>query len=102
MNLTKPSEKLYLSYSKVNNEGKSVRPSYLIGVLLKMFPALLVADEEKEMEQNYVFTTPKESLSYFINGLNHYVDTPFTGTETETDGKERKKGWKEELSLIHI
>jgi ATP-dependent helicase/nuclease subunit B len=99
LNLTKPSEKLYLSYSKVNNEGKSVRPSYLIGVLLKMFPALLVADEEKEMEQNYVFTTPKESLSYFINGLNHYVDTPFTGTETETDEKERKKGWKEECEI---
>ena len=39
-NMTKPSERLYLSYSKVNAEGKTLRPSYLIGNLLQMFPKL--------------------------------------------------------------
>ena len=33
MNMTKPSEHLYLSYCKVNQEGKSIRPAYLVDTL---------------------------------------------------------------------
>jgi len=42
LNMTKPSDKLYLSYSRVDNEGKSLRKSYLIATMRKMFPKLKV------------------------------------------------------------
>ena len=41
MNMTKPSQKLYLSYSRISSQGKSIRPSYLIDVIRKLFPALI-------------------------------------------------------------
>lgn len=42
MNLTKPSERLYLTYSCLNEEGKTIRTSYLIGKILALFPGLTV------------------------------------------------------------
>lgn len=47
MNLTKPSEYLHLSWSKVSGEGKSLRPAYLIADMRRLFPGLPVVDEEK-------------------------------------------------------
>lgn len=40
LNMTKPSEQLYLSYAKVGNDGKSMRPAYLIDTVRKLFPGL--------------------------------------------------------------
>jgi len=40
MNLTKPSERLYLTYSCLNEEGKKIRTSYLVGKILALFPGL--------------------------------------------------------------
>lgn len=42
LNMTKPSERLYLSYAKVNSDGKGIRPSYLIDTVRKLFPQLAV------------------------------------------------------------
>lgn len=47
MNLTKPSEYLYLSWSKVSGDGKSLRPAYLISDIRRLFPGLRTVDEEK-------------------------------------------------------
>ena len=44
--LTKPTELLSLSWSKVSGEGKSLRPAYLIQELRRLFPNLSVVDEE--------------------------------------------------------
>lgn len=38
LNMTKPSEGLYLSYIGMDSQGAAVRPSYLIGMIKKMFP----------------------------------------------------------------
>ncbi len=46
MNLTKPSEKLKIYYSKVSAGGKAQRPSYLIQELSRLYPELKVQDEE--------------------------------------------------------
>lgn len=51
LNLTKPSEKLDIYYSKVSADGKSVRPSYLIHELQKLFPKLKVRDEERYLKE---------------------------------------------------
>lgn len=47
MNLTKPTEYLFLSWSKVSGDGKNLRPAYLIQDIRRLFPALRPVDEEK-------------------------------------------------------
>lgn len=38
MNMTKPSERLYLSYARLSSDGKTLRPSYLIDTVKALFP----------------------------------------------------------------
>ena len=55
LNMTKPSQKLFLSYAKVGNDGKSLRPAYLIDLVRKLYPHLTVEIPEKEpMEEQIV------------------------------------------------
>lgn len=54
MNMTKPSERLYLSYVKVNGEGKAVRPAYLIETVKKLFPQLTIEVPEKRQQQEQI------------------------------------------------
>ena len=68
LNMTKPSDYLYVTFSKVNSEGKALRRSYLIGTLLKMFPQNEVTEFEGEMEESGVLT-PKSSMNFFLSGL---------------------------------
>ena len=42
MNLTKPSEKLVLTYAAVGEDGKAIRTSYLIGKIKALFPTLTI------------------------------------------------------------
>lgn len=42
LNMTKPSQRLYVSYANKNAEGNELRASYLIGKLQSLFPALKV------------------------------------------------------------
>ena len=65
--LTKPSERLYISYAKVDGEGKAIRPSYLIGVIRKLFPEL-VLDEHQEVKEEPDFYTEDAALDYLIHG----------------------------------
>lgn len=67
LNLTKPSERLYISYSRVDSEGKSQRRSYLIGVLLRMFPAMEVKELE-DLEQILDYSTKESAFSYLVHG----------------------------------
>lgn len=48
MNLTRPSKKLEIYYSKVSSDGKSMRPAYLVQELRKLYPLLSVQDEEEK------------------------------------------------------
>lgn len=68
MNLTKPSEKLKIYYSKVSADGKALRPSYLIQELLRLYPDMKVQDEdERQLFQREI--TEKTGLEYLIRGL---------------------------------
>ena len=66
-NLTKPSEQLYISYAKVDSEGKAIRPSYLIGVIRKLFPKLELQNVE-EIEARTDFYTKQAAIDYLIHG----------------------------------
>lgn len=83
LNMTKPSERLYLSYSRVNSQGKSIRPAYLVDVVQKMFPAL-----ETEYPQNRSaleqVVTPGEGTRYLAGMLREYASGGIAeGEETE-------------------
>lgn len=75
LNMTKPSNHLFISYSKMTGEGSVLRPSYLISTITKIFPKIQMIDEEEKNENSnslsYV-TTPKNVLSYWVEGLRSY------------------------------
>ena len=69
LNLTRPGERLYLSYSLVNGKGEATGPAYLIGNIRRMFPKLEETCAE-EIQQTFDFLeTPENSIPYFLNGL---------------------------------
>ena len=49
--LTKPSDKLILTYSKMSGTGEGKRPAYLIYKIHQLFADMEIADEEREEEQ---------------------------------------------------
>lgn len=73
LNLTKPSDKLFLSYAKVNGAGKTLRPSYLIETIRKMYPFLSIDQPFRKpvLEQ---LVTPKEGVRYLAQSLREYVE----------------------------
>ena len=72
LNLTKPSHRLYLSYARVNGEGKALRSSYLIHTITKMYENLSVCEiEEEDFAQRIV--TAENALALFVEGLESAV-----------------------------
>lgn len=65
LNMTKPSHQLCLTYSRVDSEGKALRPSYLIRTILRMFPDMSV-QEMGDLEQILDLSTPKAAREYFL------------------------------------
>ncbi|MDE7286516.1 MAG: PD-(D/E)XK nuclease family protein [Lachnospiraceae bacterium] len=73
-NMTKPSERLYLSFGRMNSQGKSIRPSYLVDMIRKLYPQL-------ETEKATVIYPPfeqiigkKDGLMYLSEGLRDYAE----------------------------
>ena len=73
LNLTKPSEQLYLSYSKMNREGKSIRPSYLIDMVRKMFPSLAVEYPQNRSALEQIGTYG-EGTRFLAEELREYAE----------------------------
>lgn len=98
LNFTKPSENLYLSYSKVDKNGKSIHPSYLVGRLHKHFPKLVEGEEEQERRSVF---TKEDSVEYVIDGIHKFLDgeTDHLWQELFCQMKESEKG-KQILSTI--
>ena len=67
LNMTKPSHQLYLTYSRVDREGKALRPSYLVRTILRMFPDMQV-QEVGELEQQLDASTVMAAREYFLAG----------------------------------
>lgn len=73
LNMTKPSEQLYLSYAKVNSEGKGIRPSYLIDTVRKLFPALTVEYPQNRSRFEQI-EGRQEGARYLAEELREYVE----------------------------
>ncbi len=69
LNMTKPSDALYVTFSKVNADGKALRRSYLIGTLLHMFPELTMT-EQTEVSLAEDVLTPENAVQFFLEGLS--------------------------------
>ncbi len=72
LNMTKPSHRLYLGYSKINSAGKSLRPAYLIDTVKKLFPEIAVEYPERisPLEQ---IVTAREGAGYLAEGLREFA-----------------------------
>lgn len=73
LNMTKPSEQLYLSYAKVNSEGKGIRPSYLIDTVRKLFPAMSVEYPQNRSRLEQI-EGRQEGARYLAEELRKYVE----------------------------
>ncbi len=68
MNLTKPTERLFLSYSELSGDGKSMRPAYLISKITGMYPGIdIERPENGDFEsQNASFIDSRDKLADMI------------------------------------
>ncbi len=72
LTMTKPTELLYLSYAKVDNEGKSIRPAYLVNTVTRLFPDITVGQPQlRPMEEQ--IESPADTLSYLVTLLRRYA-----------------------------
>lgn len=94
LNMTKPSERLYVTFCRVNSDGKALRRSYLIGTLLKLFPQLVVEEPSEEETLEGVLTA-ESALPFLMEGLNKPVEDEEAWTALLawylSDGGDREK-----------
>lgn len=68
LTMTKPSDRLYLSYAMLSPSGKSRRPSFLIAQMKKMFP-LLKTEQIREREKKTEIYTRQDAWDLLCEGL---------------------------------
>ena len=84
LTMTKPCDRLYLSYSETGTDGSALMPSYLVGVIRKLFPALEPAGIQK-LPEFHQMETVDGFLDAAISGIRRSRDGG-TGTECEPAG----------------
>ena len=72
MNMTKPTKRLVLSFAKVDGEGKSMRPAYLIDSLCKLFPGLVIEHPEQEALSEQILTM-QSGMGYLASEMREYA-----------------------------
>ena len=92
-NMTKPSDRLYLSYSLVDSSGKTALPAYLIRVIQGLYPQLKIQRTEpfKEPGTSQI-ATPEDGLDDLAEALRVYLNN-------ETDNGE---AWKDTLKVLQL
>ena len=71
LNMTKPQNKLYLTYSKIGGDGKAKRPSYLIGKVQKMFPSIKIQDEDSIHTLERILGD-RGGVTYLMDGMREF------------------------------
>lgn len=69
LNMTKASDMIYLSYVRTNNDGKAIRPSYLINTITRMFVNVQIKDVSTQKWDLDIITTKEATLKHVIQGL---------------------------------
>ncbi len=71
LNMTKPKDRLYVTFHKVNEEGKSTNPSFLIGKFGQLFPLIKIREED-ENNGDIDHVLGDEGITYLAEGLRNY------------------------------
>ncbi len=75
--MTKPTDRLYVSFAKKDSSGRSLRTSSLLERLYKLFPSMVVTDVEtmdSVQKQNEVLYGQNEIMRYLIDGLHQFKE----------------------------
>lgn len=73
LNMTKPGEKLIVSYSVMGSDGKSIRPSYLIETVKKMYPNLEIEKPQRKAEWEQI-AGKKDALELFAKRIREFCE----------------------------
>lgn len=99
LNMTKPSEKLYLSYSRQNPQGEPLTPSFLIGAVQKLYPGLAIQHLGKDPERK--LESPKSAADYLAEGFRKILEEEPTELWKELFAwYQRQEGWEELLQRL--
>ncbi len=84
LNLTKQTARLIVSFAAAAPDGSALRPSYLIDLLRRMFPAVKVRTPQlRPMEQQLV--SDKDSVHFLAAGLREFADGLYDRKPEEKD-----------------
>lgn len=90
LNMTKPRNRLILSYSRTNGKGEAANPAYLIRNMQKIFPGMTPREMEEERMQLERLENPVRGLEYLTHGLRESFD--------REPGEDWKELWRWYLS----
>ena len=108
LNLTKPQERLFITYHKTDQAGKPTLPSYLIETIRKIFPELSLREEHSyKTDEKAVKEELEEILSgdfgkrYLLNGLGRFGQEELADWWKELFSFYKKQeGWQAKLEQL--
>ena len=74
LNMTKPTEKLILSFAAMGSDGKSIRPSYLIEIVEKLYPDLIIERPQMRSRTEQI-AGYKDALDLFAKEIRHFCES---------------------------
>lgn len=83
LNMTKPSEALYLSYARVGEDGRPLRPAYLVEMVRGLFPGLTPEMPEREPAREQILCGA-DGVGFFADMLREYAAGRITEEEQDT------------------
>ena len=72
--LTKPSQKLYVSFSETSADGKELRPAHLKNVITQLFHKCQTYAAEDAYQKLEGLMQKEDGFLLLINGLRSYLD----------------------------
>ena len=72
--LTQGSEGLYITYARLDKDGASLRPSYIIGEIKKLFPGLSEEAFDRSINPRFWISSADEAKTTFIMLLRRFLD----------------------------
>lgn len=99
LHMTKPTEQLILTFSRVSSEGKSIRPANLISELRKLFSHMPVKAVEV-LEADEMELVPKEGKNLLVKGLREYASIERENWQQLYRWFVQQEEWKEEIQTL--
>lgn len=83
LNMTKPSKALYLSYARVGEDGRALRPAYLVDMVRGLFPSLVLSVPEREPAGEQILNG-EDGVGFFTDLLREYAAGRLDAEEERT------------------